>query len=96
MADTMVVSLSDTTALDSNFFGGKASTLARLVQAGFDCPPGVAVSCVPYAAALAAIDTDTSSDFAARAASVHSQLMAATVPESVLDAILGGDRKSVV
>lgn len=90
MAAPIVALLSDVAALDSQSFGGKASTLARLVQAGFACPPGVAVSGGPYAAALAAIASDNSTDFAARAASIHSKLMTAAVPEPVLDAILRG------
>src|SRR6516165_6275457 len=47
-----VVSLEDPDALDDALCGGKASSLARLIQSGFSVPPGFCVTTSSYSAAV--------------------------------------------
>lgn len=98
---SFVLSLGDDAAASIELTGGKGSSLARLVGAGFPVPPGFVVNTDAYkafveqdglngriASILETIDYDNPSDVEEKTAEIRAQLEAADMPAELATATL--------
>lgn len=88
-SDSLARSLQDPAVADQAIFGGKASTLGRLTQAGFPVPAGVALSCETYLRDVTALagERPDGVPFKQWAANIRERILSEPIPAETVDAV---------